>query len=397
MCKNVLIDFLMIAVIFISGCVHKETLDSSANGVTDSEIIIGSSAALGGEASFLGTQLIHGSLAYINEVNAKGGVHGRKIRLISYDDQYDPAQTVVHTQRLINTDKVFALFDYVGTPTTVKIIDLVHEAQIPLLGLYTGAEDLRTPFRPYIFNVRASYYSEAEAAVRYFVDTLVLKKIAVMYQEDDFGLAVLSGIQLALERRNMFPVVTETYVRGTMDVENAMQTIKSSGAEAVVMVGTYRPLAKFIKISQDAGFAPYFHTVSFVGLEAFAKELMDEQKMGPSILNKIIVTQVVPSPFSEKLPGVKEYRELAKKYYPHDEPNSVSLEGFINAKILVEALEKAGKNLTMGKFIEALETMHNFDIGIGEQVSYSTLNHQGLRGIYYIGIMEDRSYATVNS
>ncbi|MBU4418651.1 MAG: ABC transporter substrate-binding protein, partial [Candidatus Omnitrophica bacterium] len=152
--KHVLIDFMIMAIIFISGCTPKETLNSSINGVTDNEIVIGSSAALEGEAGFLGTQLIHGSLAYLNEINAQGGIHGRKIRLISYDDQYEPSKTVANTQQLINTDKVFALFDYVGTPTTVKIIDLVHQAEIPLLGLFTGAEDLRTPFRPYIFNIR---------------------------------------------------------------------------------------------------------------------------------------------------------------------------------------------------------------------------------------------------
>ncbi|MDP2766088.1 MAG: ABC transporter substrate-binding protein, partial [Candidatus Methanoperedens sp.] len=351
----------------------------------------------GGEAGFLGTQLIHGSLAYLNEINAQGGVRGRKIRLISYDDQYEPSKTVTNTQHLINTDKVFALFDYVGTPTTVKIIDLVHQAEIPLLGLFTGAEDLRTPFRPYIFNIRDSYYAEAEAAVSYFVDTLSFKKIAVMYQEDDFGLAVLSGIQLALERRNMALAATETYVRGTMDVENAMRAIKSSGAEAVMMVGTHRPLAKFIKIAQDEGFEPYFHSVSFVGLEPFVKELMDKQKINPSLLDKIIVTQVVPSPFSLNLPCVKEYRELIKKYYPLDEPNSVALEGFINAKVMVEALERAGKDLSREKFIKALEGMHNFDIGIGKQLSFDILNHQGLKGVYYILITENGSYVMMGS
>jgi len=384
-------------IIFISGCAHKEALNSRANGVSDNEIVIGSSAALGGEASFLGTQLIHGSLAYINEVNAKGGIYGRKIRLISYDDQYDPSKTVTNTQQLINTDKVFALFDYVGTPTTERIIDLVHKAEIPLLGIFSGAEILRTPYRPYIFNIRDSYYSESEAAISYFVDSLNLKKIAVMYQEDDFGLAVLSGAQLALGRRNMAPVAIETYIRGTVDVENAMRVIKSSTAEAVIMVGTYRPLAKFIKISQDADYSPYFHSVSFVGLEAFTKELIDKQKINPAMLDKIIVTQVVPSPFSEKLPGVKDYRELIKKYYPYDEPNSVALEGFINARVLVEALEKAGKDLGREKFIEALESMHNFDIGIGKQISYSALNHQGLKGIYCISITENGSYVMVAS
>lgn len=395
--KNFLIrlTFFMILV-SASACAQKEIITGETQGVSDDEIVIGSSAALSGQASFLGTQTIHGSLAYINEVNSKGGVHGRKIRLISYDDRYEPSETVTNTQRLINQDKVFALFDYVGTPTSLEVIDIVHKLGIPLLGLFTGAEDLRVPYRPYIFNVRDSYYIEAEGAVTYFVDKLGLKKIAVMYQKDSFGLAVLSGVQLALKRRNMEPVETAVYARGSMDVAPAMEAIRASGAEAVIMVGTYAPLAKFIKLSNDAGFKPYFHTVSFVGSEAFVKEIIETQRISPEQYDKIIVTQVVPSPYSEDLPGVKEYRELAKKYYPNDKPNFVALEGFINAKILVKALEDAGRNLTKQRFIGALESMYNFDVGIGKEVSYSRLNHQGLKGIYYSKPTKEGIFITFN-
>lgn len=395
--KNFLIclTFFMVLV-SASACAKKKINTGESQGVSDSEIIIGSSSALSGQASFLGSQTIHGSLAYINEVNSKGGVHGRKIRLISYDDQYEPSETVTNTQRLINQDKVFALFDYVGTPTSLEVIDIVHKLGIPLLGLFTGAEDLRVPYRPYIFNVRDSYYVEAEGAVAYFVDKLGLKKIAVMYQKDSFGLAVLSGVQLALKRRNMEPVATAVYTRGSMDVALAMEDIRSSGAEAVIMVGTYAPLAKFIKLSNDAGFKPYFHTVSFVGSEAFVKELVEVQKINPGQYDKIIITQVVPSPYSEDLPGVKEYRELVKKYYPNDKPNFVALEGFINAKILVKALEDAGRDLTKERFIEALESIYNFDVGIGKVVSYTMLNHQGLKGIYYSKPTKEGTFITFN-
>lgn len=385
-----------IMVLAASACAQKKIITGETQGVSDNEIIIGSSAALSGQASFLGTQTIHGSLAYINEVNSKGGVHGRKIRLISYDDQYEPSETVTNTQRMINQDKVFALFDYVGTPTSLEVIDIVHKLGIPLLGLFTGAEDLRVPHRPYIFNVRDSYYVEAEGAIAYFVDKLGLKKIAVMYQKDSFGLTVLSGVQLALKRRNMEPVTTAVYTRGSMDVAPAMEAIRTSGAEAVIMVGTYAPLAKFIKLANDAGFKPYFHTVSFVGSEAFGREIVEAQKIDPAQYDKIIVTQVVPSPYSKDLPGVKEYRELAKKYYPNDKPNFVALEGFINAKILVKALEDAGRNLTKKRFIEALESIYNFDVGIGKEISYTMLNHQGLKGIYYSKPTKEGTFITFN-
>lgn len=386
--KSLNVLFIVLIIYYFLGCVQDNKIVEKTPGVTDTAIILGSSSALGGHASFLGTQTVHGSLAYINEINENGGVHGRKIRLITYDDQYDPPKTVTNTQRLINKDKVFALFDYVGTPTSVKIIDIVHEAKIPAIGFFTGAEALRTPYRPYMFHVRDSYYSEAEGAVAYFVDKLGLNKIAVMYQEDDFGLAVLTGVQLALERRNKDTITTATYIRGTMDVEEAVHAIKASEAEAVIMVGTYSPLAKFIKKSHDAGYTPYFHTVSFVGSEAFGKEIV-EQNVDPSQYDKIIVTQVVPSPFSNDLGGVEEYLRLIKKYYPKDKPNYVALEGFINAKVLVKALEDTGHDITREKFIEALELMHNYDVGIGKEITYSVLDHQGLGGIYYSRISED--------
>jgi len=390
--RNVLCHALLFLLLFsfITGCSRGKNAANTTQGVTDSEILIGSSSALGGHASFLGTETIHGSLAYINEINQQGGVHGRKIRLISYDDQYDPAKTVANTQKLISQDKVFILFDYVGTPTSVKIVDIVHETKIPALGFFTGAEPLRTPFRPMMFHVRDSYYSEAEGAVAYFVDKLGLKKIAVMYQEGAFGLAVLTGVQLALKRRNMETAATATFVRGTMNVENAVKNIKASGAQAVVMVGTYSPLAKFIKKSLDANYTPYFHTVSFVGSEAFGMEIV-AQKVGAEYYEKIIVTQVVPSPFSEEssAAAVKEYISLIKKYYPDDKPNYVALEGFINAKVLVKALQDAGKDLTREKFIATLEAMQNVDVGIGKQITYGMLDHSGLEGIYYSRLSKD--------
>lgn len=381
------------AFLTLGGCSgEKPSVAGNARGVTETEVLIGCSAALGGRASFLGTQYVHGSLSFINDINGKGGINGRKIKLIVYDDQYDPARTVANTQKLINEEGVFALFDYVGTPTSMKIVDIVHDARIPSLGFFTGAEGLRSPFRPYIFNIRDSYYAETEAAVGYFVDRLGLKKIAVMYQEDAFGLAVLSGVQLALQRRNMETAATDTYVRGTMDVEAAVKTIKASEAEAVVMGGTYGPLAKFIKLSTDAGFAPFFHTVSFVGSEAFARELTTTQKLAPPHYGKVLVTQVVPAPFDQQIPAVARYRELVRQYYPNDPPNYVALEGFINAIVLTKALEAAGRDLTREKFLRALESLHDLDIGLDMRVTYGGLDHQGLQGVYWSKLAPDGTF-----
>lgn len=363
-------------------------LEADKTGITEDEILLGTSSALTGHAGFLGTQYTHGSMSWFNEVNAAGGVHGRKIRLISYDDQYDPPRTVKNTEKLIYDDKVFALFGYVGTPTSVKIIDVVQESQVPAIGFLTGAELLRTPFRPFMFHVRASYYQELEGALAYFVDKLGLNKIGVMYQDDAFGKAVLSGVQLAIWRRqqelnrDVEIVAADTYVRGTMEVEAALESLKASGAEAVIMGGTYDPLAKFIKISQDNNFTPYFHSVSFIGSEAFA-ESIKKQEVSTQHYEKIIVTQVVPSPSSSDLQIVNKYRTAHGRHFPDDELNYVALEGFVNAYVLVEALKRAGPNLTRSQLINTLEKIKDMDIGLGETLTYGEFDRSGLAGIFY--------------
>jgi ABC-type branched-subunit amino acid transport system substrate-binding protein len=389
--KTVLVNIVMaMGILVIAGC--SKTTKMETPGVTDTQIFIGTSCALGGYASFLGTQYSHGAEAFINDLNDKGGIHGRKIKLIVYDDQYDPAKCVANTQKLIGEDRVFMLFNYVGTPTSVKIIDIVNRAEVPTFGFFSGAEALRTPFRPYMFHVRDSYYGEAEGAISYFVDRLGLKNIAVMYQEDAFGQAVLEGVQYALKRRNMGTVATATFPRGTTNVENSLKVIKGSGADAVVIVGTYTPLAKFVSLSHKAGFTPYFHTVSFVGSEAYGKELVEVYKVAPAQYDKIIVTQVVPSPFDDSFPTVRHYRELIAKHFSPDQPNYVALEGFVNALVLSRVLEACGRELTREEFITALESIHNMDIGIGMPVTYGPLDHRGLEGTYYSKLTKDGTF-----
>ena len=379
----------------IIGCARHHVDDASQTHqpkVSPTEIVIGSSAALSGQSSFLGLQTVHGSLARIEAVNASGGVYGRKIKLISLDDGYEPARAVTNTQELLVDDNVFALFDYVGTPTSTKIIDLTNRARVPTLGFFTGAEALRTPFRPFMFHVRDSYYAEAEAAVALFADQLKFTRIAVLYQEDAFGQAVLAGLERAMKKRNLSAIAIDTYTRGSLDVERARDTIVKSGAEAVAMVGSYAPLAKYVKISHEAGHRPWFHTVSFVGSEAFARELIEKQHIDPTQYSHIVVTQVVPSPFADTFPAVREYRALAAKYFPGEPPNYVALEGFLSATVLVRALEGAGPNPTRESFVAALEKTHDLDLGIGHRLTYSPTKHTGLVGTYYSNLHDDGKF-----
>jgi ABC-type branched-subunit amino acid transport system substrate-binding protein len=354
---------------------------ANTQGVTSHEIVLGSSLALQGHASFLGTQTLRGAMSYINHVNDHGGIHGRTIRMVAFDDSYDPPKCLANTQKLIIDDQVFALFCYVGTPTTVRILPLVEEAKIPLLGMFTGANALREPFSRYLINVRASYYQETNDAVRHLVTDLGLKKIAVFYQYDAYGFDGLTGTELALREFNLAPVAGGSYNRGTLEVEEGLGKIISSGAEAVVMIGTYDPCAKFIRLAQEKGYRPVFYLVSFVGADELARRL----DCCPS--SAVLMSQVVPPPErqapSPLLNGAEGYVTLLKRYFPEDAPNFVGLEGFINARVLVEGLTRAGQNLTREGFIDAIESIRDFGLDQEIALSFSPSDHQGLDRVYF--------------
>lgn len=359
-------------------------------GVTATEIIIGSSSALSGQVGYLGSDYIKGAMTRINQINEEGGIYGRKIRVIAYDDQYDPPKTVANTQKLIEEDKVFALFNYTGTPTAVKIIPMVEEKKIPLVGLLTGANALREPFRKYIFNIRASYYQETELAVAYFTEDLGLKNIGVFYQSDAYGLDGLEGAKIALQKRGKEPVAAASFVRGTMDVEEAAESVVNSGAEAVIMVGTSSPSAKFVKLVKQKNPKMFFHSVSFVGPEEFMKDL-------ESSTENVFVTQVIPpvNEYEAKLfEGVALYRNAFKKYYPGENPTFGGGEGFINARILIEALRRSGKDLTREKFMESLESIRDYSVGIGASVNFGPNDHQGM-GSVYLTIIKDGKFTLI--
>lgn len=363
-----------------------ESVQGGRNGISDDEIVIGSSLALGGHAGYLGTQMIQGALSYLSDINRQGGVHGRHIRLVAMDDGYNPAQCLYNTQQLILDKKVFALFCYVGTPTTVRIIPLINEAGIPLVGMFTGAQRLRQPPNPFLINIRASYYQETQAAVDLIVKQKGLTRVAVFYQYDEYGFDGLRGTEIALKRYDLVPVAKGSYIRGTLDVEAGLAQIVQSDAQAVVMIGTYDSCARFIQLARQQNFTPLFHNVSFVGSKELARRL------GPDG-EGVIVTQVVPppsiDPAVEDLPGVEEYIRLLNQYYPDTRPSFVGLEGYINAEILVEGLERAGRNLTRQSFIQAIKSVNNYDLGIKNRLSFGPKDNQGLDQVYFTVIRNE--------
>lgn len=352
------------------------------SGVHDTEVVFGSSLALQGHAGYLGQETIKGAFAYIQYVNEIGGVHGRRIRVITRDDSYDPPKCLANTQKFLIDDEVFGLFCYVGTPTTVKVLPLIQEARVPLLGMFTGANALRDPFLPYVVNVRASYYQETRAAIEHFVRDLQLRRIAVFYQYDAFGFDGLTGTELALKGFDLEPVARGSYVRGTNDVNEAVERIAAANAQAVVMIGTSDPCANFIRQTLRRGLRPLFYMVSFVGARELSRNLADTSLEG----TPVIMSQVVPPPRSADgapTPSAQEFVELMARYFPGEEPNFVGFEGYINAKVLVEALRRVGRNLTREGFLRAVESLTDFAIGPDVRLSFGPADHQGLDTVYF--------------
>ena len=347
------------------------TPGQSAPGVSDKEILIGSCSALEGPSHFLGQQTVTGAKAYFDAINEEGGVNGRKLKLITMDDSYDPAKTEACFDHLM-TERVFALGFFVGTPTAVKYIPMAESSKVPLIGLFTGAQALYTPLRHWVVSVRASYFDETREQVEGLWKTLGYKKIGVIYPEDAFGTAVLDGVKAALKEHGTEPIATGSYQRQTSQVGGAIDAVRGANPEAVVVVGPPNTVAPILKQSHEKGWKPLFLTVSFVGTD----ELISQ---AGADADGVVVTQVVPPYYLTDLKSVALYRRALKTYFPSEEPNFVSLEGFVDAMVMVEGLKRAGKELTREGLIRAIESIHELDLGLGPQLklNYSARSHKG--------------------
>jgi branched-chain amino acid transport system substrate-binding protein len=353
-------------------------------GVTPNQVTIGMTTALNGPAAFLGTSFKMGVEAYLNSVNEAGGVNGRKIKLIAYDDGYEPNNAVTNATKLIKEDGVFCFLGNVGTPTALAIRKMLAEEKVLLFAPFTGAESLRKPVDRYLIHYRASYNQETEVFVKGMVDVLGYRKVAVFYQDDGYGKAVLDGATQALNRRGLAPVAIGTYTRNFENVNIALEKILSAKPDAVVMAGTYSACAKFITLWKRKSLLekrtdpdPIFMNVSFVGPDRLAT-LLDKYGHGT------VVTQVVP-PFNTagtNYPAVTDYLAAMNRYFTVMKPNFVSLEGYLAAKVFVEALKRAGKNLTREGFIDTVESIKDLDIQAGNKISFAKDNHQGSQTVY---------------
>jgi branched-chain amino acid transport system substrate-binding protein len=347
------------------------TAAQSISGLTEKEVVVGSCSALEGPSSALGRQTVAGAKAYFALMNDEGGVHGRRLRLIAYDDSYDPAKTQDCFEKLM-AEKIFALGFFVGTPTAVKYLPLAEDNKIPLVGLFTGAQILYAPLRHWVINVRASYYDETREQVDGMWNTLGYRKIGVIYPDDAFGSAVLEGVKEALKAHEAAPSGLASYQRQTAKVEAAIAGVRAANPQAVVVVGPPNTVAPIVKQAHAAGWKPLFLTVSFVGTEELIAQAGGDA-------DGMVVTQVVPPYYLTDLKSVALYRRALAQYAPLERPNFVGLEGFVDAMVLVEGLKRAGKELTREGLIRGLESVHQFDIGLGPELKldYSGKDHKG--------------------
>jgi branched-chain amino acid transport system substrate-binding protein len=347
---------------------------AAAIGVTDTEILVGQSAAFSGPTAQLGEAVRDGAQVYFDLVNSQGGVHGRKIKLISLDDGAEPYPAVCNTRKLIDEHKVFALFGYVGTATSYVALPIVAAAKVPFFAPFTGADGVRKPFNKYVFNIRAGYDDETERLVGWLISQRK-KKIALFYQNDSYGRAGYEGVRTALEKRKREISALGIVDRNTIDVESAVKTIAAVKPDAVVVVSDYKSSAAFVREMNKTGLRPEYVNVSFVGSAALAAEL-------GAASHGVIISQTVPYPWDPSFSVAMEYIRLVRTAGMKVKPSFNNVEGFIAAKAFVEGLRRAGRELTREKFIASLETFDNVDLG-NFYVSFSPTNHNGSK---YVGM-----------
>jgi branched-chain amino acid transport system substrate-binding protein len=366
---------------------QESSVGSAVRGVTDSEIRFGISAPFTGPAKELGLNMKIGIEAALNVANAKGGVYGRQLRLIAADDGYEPTRTAVTMPQLYERDQVFGLVGNVGTPTAVVALPYALDRKMLFFGAFTGAGLLRNdPPDRYVFNYRASYAEETAAVVNYLVKVrqLLPEQIAVFAQQDAYGDAGFAGVEKAirsLRGGNETPILRLNYQRNTVDVDDAvaqLQLKRRIPIKAVIMVPTYRAAAKFIEKTRDLYPDMIYTSVSFVGSTALADELM---LLGPKYATGVIVTQVVPAVEGHSS-LVLDYKSALAKYFPGVASDYVSLEGYVDASVLIAALQRNGPQLDTEKLVGTLENLRDLDIGLGTPVTFSRSEHQGVHKVW---------------
>jgi len=364
--------------------------EQAAGEAEQPAILFGQSAALGGPARELGEGMQLGLQAAFNEINAAGGIHGKRLELMSLDDGYEPEAAIINTRRLIEEEEVFALIGPVGTPTSQVAVPIAADAGVPYIGAFTGAEFLRdAQALPNVINIRASYFQETEEMAARLSEDLNLNSVSIFYQDDSYGRAGLAGLRRAADRYGMDIAIEVSYPRNTEAVKMALIDLRRARAEAVVIIGAYQPVSSMIRWARKINYSPHFINISFIGSEALAR-ILGEDGEG------VYVTQVVPFPEDASLPVVAEYQAAMKRMDSSAEPSFVTLEGYLAGRLAAEGLRLAGPGPTRENFLRALKISGDIDLS-GFQLTYGIDDNQGSDQVYLTVIDENGDFASVES
>ena len=370
----------------------------AVRGVTDREIRFGIAAPFSGSSKELGRQMKLGIDTAFNRVNDAGGVEGRMLKLIAADDGFEPTRTADAMKQLYEKDQVFGMIGNVGTATAAVALPYALDRRMLFFGAFTGANVIRhDPPDRYVFNYRASYAEETDAAVRYFVKMRRIppRQIAVFAQQDAGGDAGFAGVAKSFRSLGASDsgILRLNYQRNTVDVDDAVNQLKAQKVpiKAVVMISAYRPAAKFIEKTRDLFPGMLYSNISFVGSTALADELM---LLGPRYAAGAIVTQVVPA-VSGYSSIVLEYKNALTKYFPGEAADYVSLEGYVAANVLIEALKRTGQQLDTEKLIDVLENMRDLDLGLGASFGFGRAEHQASHKIWGTALDETGKYQAI--
>jgi branched-chain amino acid transport system substrate-binding protein len=356
------------------------------DGVTKDKILFGQVAVLNGPAGALGQGMREGILAAFEESNRAGGIQGRKLELKSVDDGYEPEKTIEATKKIIAEDHIFALVGSVGTPTSRAGQPIATEAKVPFIGPFTGAEFLRAPYNRYVVNIRSSYFQETEAWIEHLTKDLGITKIAILYQDDAFGLAGLDGVKMAMAKRNLALAASGTFKRNTVAIKAALLDIMKGEPQAVVTVGPYKPIAEFVKLARAQKLDAVFVAISFVGSDSLAEEL-GNQGAG------VVISQVVPFPWDQALPVAVAYRAAIAAVNPNAKPGFVSLEGYLVGRLMVEALKRISGEPSREALLDAIAKAP-FDLG-GVNLSFGPVKNQGSDQVYFTILQSDGSFKPI--
>lgn len=358
-------------------------------GISDSEILFGQSAALTGPSAALGLGMQLGIQAAFKEVNDAGGVHGRQLRLVTRDDRYETDAAFAQTLRLIEDERVFGLIGAVGTPTSRAASPLARASDVPFVAPFTGAQLLRVGELTNVLNMRASYHQETQKMVE-LLAAAGKTKVAVLYQNDSYGVDGLTGVEKAAKAHGLELVASWYYRRNTEAVTSAAFRIADKSPEAVIIIGAYRPAARLIKkLREDLGSETIFMAVSFVGSEALAEEL-------GAAGEGVYVTQVVPLPGGNDVPVLAEYRAALSGVDPDADPAFISLEGYLAGRLAIERLRACGADVSRECFLDVTGASGSIDIG-GISLQYGPGDNQGSDAVYLTVINSEGDYELVDS